>query len=196
MDEALRRQALMAQQDQRISEAVDREYAGLRSFIRKRVADQSEAEDILQDVFYELVEAYRLVKPVEQVTAWLFRVARNRIIDVFRRKKRESARMELPPSALEAGESLQLDELLPSPDAGPEAAYMRSVLTEELDAALDELPDEQREVFVAHEFMGYSFQEIAAQTGVGVNTLLSRKHYAVLHLRRRLQAIYDEFNKK
>lgn len=195
MDEALRRQWLMAQQDQQISEAVDREYAGLRNFIRKRVVDQGDAEDILQDVFYELVEAYRMMKPVEQVTAWLFRVARNRIIDLFRRKKREALRSEPSLSVTEDGDSLQLDELLPSPDAGPEAAYIRTALAEELDEALDELPDEQREVFVAHELMGYSFQEIAEQTGVNVYTLLSRKRYAVQHLRKRLRAIYDEFVK-
>ena len=183
MDEALRRQWPMAQEDQRISEAVDREYAGLRSFIRKHVADQGEAEDILQDVFYELVEAYRLMKPVEQVTAWLFRVARNRIIDRFRRKKREALRIE-PPRLTEEGDSLQLDELLPSPEGGPEAAFIRNALAEELDAALDELPDEQREVFLAQELMGYSFNEIAEQTGVRISTLLSRKRYAVLHFRR------------
>ena len=194
MDEALRRQWLMAQQDQRISEAINREHARLRNFIRKRVADQGDAEDILQDVFYELVEAYRMMKPVEQVTAWLFRVARNRITDLFRRKKREASRNE-PTGVTDDGEVLQLDDLLPSPDAGPEAAYTRRVLSEELDAALDELPDEQREVFVAHELMGYSFKELAAQTGVSVNTLLSRKHYAILHLRERLQAINDEFRK-
>jgi len=194
MDEALRRQWLMAQQDQRISEAINREHARLRNFIRKRVADQGDAEDILQDVFYELVEAYRMMKPVEQVTAWLFRVARNRITDLFRRKKREASRNE-PTGVTDDGEVLQLDDLLPSPDAGPEAAYARRVLSEELDAALDELPDEQREVFVAHELMGYSFKELAAQTGVSVNTLLSRKHNAILHLRERLQAIYDEFRK-
>jgi len=194
MDEALRRQWLMAQQDQRISEAINREHARLRNFIRKRVVDQGDAEDILQDVFHELVEAYRMMKPVEQVTAWLFRVARNRITDLFRRKKREASRNEAT-GVTDDGEVLQLDDLLPSPDAGPEAAYARRVLSEELDAALDELPDEQREVFVAHELMGYSFKELAAQTGVSVNTLLSRKHYAILHLRERLQAIYDEFRK-
>lgn len=183
----------MAHQDRRISEAIDRDYAGLRAFIRKRVADQSEAEDILQDVFYELVEAYRLMKPVEQVTAWLFRVARNRIIDLFRRKKRQTARTESPSD--EEGAVLPIEELLPSPDAGPEAAYVRTALAEELDDALEELPDEQRQVFVAHEVMGYSFEEIAAQTGVNINTLLARKRYAVLHLRKRLQAIYDEFVK-
>jgi RNA polymerase sigma factor (sigma-70 family) len=184
----------MAEQDQRISEAIEREQSRLRNFIRRRVADRDDAEDVLQDVFYELVEAYRMMTPVEQVTAWLFRVARNRIIDLFRKKSREALRNQ-PPAATEDGETLPLEELLPSPDAGPDAAYARSVLLDELDAAVDELPDEQREVFIAHELMGYSFKEIAAQTGVSVNTLLSRKHYAVLYLRDRLQAIHDEFTK-
>lgn len=183
----------MHEQDRHISEAVDRDYAGLRAFISKRVADQGEAEDILQDVFYELVEAYRLMKPVEQVTAWLFRVARNRIIDLFRRKKRGVRRTEVLPN--DDGTALQLEELLPSADAGPEGAYVRTVLAEELDEALNELPEEQREVFIAQEIMGYSFQELAEQTGVSVNTLLSRKRYAVLYLRKRLQAIYDGFVK-
>jgi RNA polymerase sigma factor (sigma-70 family) len=191
MDRALRKQWAMTEQDQRISEAIDRERPRLRNFIRRRVGDQSDAEDILQDVFYELVEAYRLMKPVEQVTAWLFRVARNRITDLFRSKQREALRSE--PAVVENGEMLALEDLLPSPDAGPDAAYARTVLLEELDAALDELPDEQREVFIAHEVMGYSFKELAGQTGVSVNTLLSRKHYAVLFLRERLQAIHDEF---
>ena len=193
MDEALKIQWRMAEQDQRISEAVSREQARLRNFIRRRVADQGDAEDILQDVFYELVEAYRMMKPVEQVTAWLFRVARNRITDLFRRKKRE-ARSE-PAAITEDGETVHGEDLLPAPDAGPQVAFARGVLIEELDAALDELPDEQREVFIAHELMGYSFKELAAQSGVRVNTLLSRKHYAVVHLRQRLQAIYDEFTK-
>jgi RNA polymerase sigma factor (sigma-70 family) len=192
MAEALRRQWAMAEQDERISEAIEREQSRLRNFIRRRVADRDDAEDVLQDVFYELVEAYRLMKPVEQVTAWLFRVARNRIIDLFRKKSREALRNQ-PPAVADDGETLPLEELLPSPEDGPDAAYARSVLLDELDAALDELPDEQREVFVAHELMGYSFKEIAAQTGVSVNTLLSRKHYAVLYLRERLQAIRDEF---
>jgi RNA polymerase sigma factor (sigma-70 family) len=193
MDQALRKQWMMAQQDQQISEAISREQSRLRNFIRKRVADQGDAEDILQDVFYELVELYRMMKPVEQVTAWMFRVARNRITDLFRKKKREALRIE--PAVTEDGEVRWLEELLPSPEAGPEAAYARSVLAEELDDALDELPDEQREVFIAHELMGYSFKELARQSGIGVNTLLSRKHYAVLHLRQRLQAIYDEYRK-
>jgi RNA polymerase sigma factor (sigma-70 family) len=195
MDEVLRRQWPMAQQDQRISEAVEREYAGLRRFIRKRVADPGEAEDILQDVFYELVEAYRMLKPIEQVTAWLFRVARNRIIDVFRRKNREALSRQSSSILSDDSDSSTLEELLPSPDAGPEAVYMQNAMAEELDAALDELPDGQREAFVAHELMGYSFQEIAARTGVSVNTLISRKHYAVLHLRKRLQSVYHEFMK-
>jgi RNA polymerase sigma factor (sigma-70 family) len=194
MAEALRRQWAMAEQDQRISEAIEREQSRLRNFIRRRVADRDDAEDVLQDVFYELVEAYRLMKPVEQVTAWLFRVARNRIIDLFRKKSREALRNQ-PTTVTGGGETLPLEELLPSPEAGPDAAYARSVLLDELDAALDELPDDQREVFVAHELMGYSFKEIAGQTGVSVNTLLSRKHYAVLYLRERLQAIHDEFTK-
>jgi RNA polymerase sigma factor (sigma-70 family) len=194
MDAALKRYWAMADQDQRVSEAIDREQSRLRNFIRRRVPDRDDAEDVLQDVFYELVEAYRMVKPVEQVTAWLFRVARNRITDLFRRRSREALRNEPAPITAD-GEILPLEEWLPSPDAGPDAAYARGVLLEELDAALDELSDDQREVFIAHELMGYSFKEIAAQTGLGVNTLLSRKHYAVLHLRERLQAIHDEFTK-
>lgn len=195
MEQALSKQWPMAQQDQRISEAITRDRARLRNFIRSRVADPGEAEDILQDVFYELVEAYRMMKPVEQVTAWLFRVARNRIIDLFRRREREAQRTVAATQTEEGAELLPWD-LLSSPDAGPEAAYARGVLLEELDDALDELPEEQREVFVAHELMGYSFKELAAKSGVSVNTLLSRKHYAVLHLRERLQAIYEEFTQR
>src|SRR5580698_2498521 len=194
MDEALSKQWMMAKQDDRISEAVEREQARLSNFIRRRVSDPGDAEDILQEVFYELVETYRTMKPVEQVTAWLFRVARNRITDLFRKRQREALRRE-PDVLTEDGEVFELEDLLPAPDAGPDAAYTRSVLLEELDAALEELPDEQRDVFVAHELMGYSFKEIAAQTDVSVNTLLSRKHYAVQHLRERLQAIYNDFRK-
>jgi RNA polymerase sigma factor (sigma-70 family) len=194
MEEALRN-GLMAQQDQRISDAVRKDYPGLRAFIRKRVADQSDAEDILQEVFFELVEAYRLMKPVEQVTAWLFRVARNRITDLFRRRTRE-AQVTEPAKFNDKGEELLLDELLPSPDAGPDATYARGVLVEALDDALEELPAEQREVFIAHELMGYSFKELAEQSGTSVNTLLSRKHYAVLHLRKRLQSVYEEFTRR
>jgi len=192
MDEALRKQWTMAEQDQRISEAIEREQSRLRNFIRKRVADQGDAEDVLQDVFYELVEANRLMKPIEQVTAWLYKVARSRITDLFRKKKREVPGSERAVGT-EDGQEPHWEDLLPSPDAGPASAYARNVLLEELDAALDELPAEQREVFIGHELVGYSFKELAAQTGVSVNTLLSRKRYAVLHLRRRLQSIYDEF---
>src|SRR5579864_4339741 len=194
MDEALRKPWPMTEQDQKISEAISRDEPRLRNFIRRRVADQGEAEDILQEVFYELVEAYRMMKPVEQVTAWLFRVARNRITDLFRSKKRQASTESVVSTA--DGEEFQWEDLLPSPDAGPEAAYARSVLLEEMDDALDELPEEQREVFIGHEFMGYSFKELSARSGVGVNTLLSRKHSAVLHLRKRLQAIYAEFTKR
>ena len=193
MDEALRKQRPMTEQDERISEAVQREHARLRNFIRRRVPDPRDAEDILQDVFYELVEANRLLMPIEHVTGWLFRVARNRITDLFRKKKPESFSNAAVED--EGGEVLQLEDLLPSPDAGPDAVYARNVLLDELEMAVDELPEEQREVFIAHELEGRSFKEIAAATGVSVNTLLSRKHYAVLHLRERLQDIYDELTK-
>jgi RNA polymerase sigma factor (sigma-70 family) len=183
----------MAEQDQRITAAIAQEHGRLRNFIRKRVADDSDVEDILQDVFYELVAASRLMKPIEEVSAWMFRVARNRIIDRFR-KKRPAASISDSLVTEDQGEgSLLLEDLLPSPDAGPDAAYARGVLFDELDAALDELPEEQREVFVAHELEGRSFKELAEETGLGVNTLLARKHYAVLHLRKRLRAIHDEF---
>jgi RNA polymerase sigma factor (sigma-70 family) len=181
------------EQDQRISEVVTREQSRLRNFIRRRVPDSRDAEDILQDVFYELVEANRLLMPIDHVTGWLFRVARNRITDLFRKKKPES--FSDTAIADEDGELLQLEDLLPSPDAGPEAIYARHVLLDELELAVDELPAEQRAVFVAHELEGRSFKEIAALTGVSLNTLLSRKRYAVLHLRERLQSIYDEFTK-
>jgi RNA polymerase sigma factor (sigma-70 family) len=194
MSKALSTDWMAIEQDQRISEAVELEQARLRNFIRKRVADESDAEDILQDVFYELVEAYRMMKPVQQVSAWLFRVARNRITDLFRKKRPEALSNDRAAPA-EDGEVLPLEDLLPSPDAGPDAVYARNVLSEELDAALDELPEEQREIFIAHELDGYTFKELAAATGLSVNTLLSRKHYAVIHLRERLQAIYDELTK-
>jgi RNA polymerase sigma factor (sigma-70 family) len=195
MDKALDKAWMMNEQDRKLSETVERERGRLRNFIRRRVPDEAEAEDILQDVFYELVEAYRLMKPIEQMGAWLFRVARNRIIDVFRKKKPEAMSV-LPSQGQEDAEQLTLEELLPSPEAGPEAEYARSVLLDELDAALEELPDDQRDIFVAHEIEGRSFKEISAETGVSVNTLLSRKHHAVLHLRRRLQSIYDEFTNR
>jgi RNA polymerase sigma factor (sigma-70 family) len=181
------------EQDQRISEVVKREGSRLRNFIRRRVADPRDVEDVLQDVFYRLVEANRLLMPIDHVTGWLFRVARNRITDLFRKKKPEL--FSDAASEDEDGELLQIEDLLPSSVAGPEALYFRNLLLDELELALDELPDEQREVFVAHELDGRSFKEFAEETGVSVNTLLSRKRYAVLHLRKRLQSIYDEFTK-
>src|SRR5713226_1448396 len=193
MDEALRKPWPMAEQDQRISEVVKRERSRLRNFIRRRVPDPRDAEDILQDVFYELVEANRLLMPIEHVTGWLFRVARNRITDLFRKNKPES--FSDTAVADEDDNLLQLEDLLPSPDAGPEALYARQVLLAELELAVEELPEAQRKVFVGHELEGRSFKEMAAETGVSVNTLLSRKRYAVLHLRERLQSIYDEFTK-
>ncbi len=183
-----------AEQNQWIAQAMEKDESRLRNYIRKHVVDLEAAEDILQDVFVELVEAYRLLKPIEQVSGWLFRVAKNRIIDRFRGRRLESL------SDAKYGEdddaAVSLEDLLPSPDAGPEAAYARSVLLDEIDDALEEMPPEQRSVFVAHEWEGYSFKELAQETGVSVNTLLSRKRYAVLHLRRRLQSIYEEFVKK
>jgi RNA polymerase sigma factor (sigma-70 family) len=188
MDEVLHAVELTAE-DRRIADTIGREQNRLRNFIRKRVADIDDAEDILQDVFYELVVATRLMKPIEHVSGWLFRVARNRITDLFRLK-----RADVSTDDPVAGEdNLSFEDLLPSPEAGPEAAYARHVLLEELEAALDELPDEQRDVFIAHEIEGRSFRELAAEAGLSVNTLLARKHYAVLRLRRRLRAIHDEF---
>ena len=181
------------EQDRQISEVVTREQSRLRNFIRRRVPDPRDAEDILQEVFYELVEANRLLMPIEHVTGWLFRVARNRITDLFRKKRPES--FSDAAVTRDEEELLQLEDLLPSPEAGPDALYARSVLLDELEFALDELPEEQREVFVGHEIEGRSFKEMAAETGVSINTLLSRKRYAVLHLRERLQSIYHELTK-
>jgi RNA polymerase sigma factor (sigma-70 family) len=193
MKEAASLERMPLEQDQRISEVVTREQSRLRNFIRRRVPDPRDAEDILQDVLYELVEANRLLMPIEHVTGWLFRVARNRITDLFRKKKTESFSDNAV--AGEDDERLQLEDLLPSPDAGPEALYARNVLLDELELAVGELPEEQRQVFVAHELDGRSFKEMAAETGVSVNTLLSRKRYAVLHLRARLQSMYNELTK-
>jgi RNA polymerase sigma factor (sigma-70 family) len=193
MKDAASLERMSLEQDRRISEVVKREQSRLHNFIRRRVPDPRDAEDILQEVFYELVEANRLLMPIEHVTGWLFRVARNRIKDLFRKKKPES--FSDAAVATDDEELLRLEDLLPSPDAGPDALYARSVLLDELEFALDELPDEQREVFVGHELERRSFKEMAAETGVSVNTLLSRKRYAVLHLRERLQSIYDEFTK-
>ncbi|HXA20276.1 MAG TPA: sigma-70 family RNA polymerase sigma factor [Thermoanaerobaculia bacterium] len=181
----------MTENDRRISEIVAAEGSRLRNFIRRRVPDPSDVEDLLQEVFYKLVEANRLLMPIEHVTGWLFRVARNRITDLFRKNEPESFSDEGVVG--DDGEMLQIEDLLPSPDAGPDALYVRHVLLDEVELAISELHDEQREVFIAHELEGRSFKELSAETGVNVNTLLSRKHYAVLHLRERLQSIYDEF---
>jgi RNA polymerase sigma factor (sigma-70 family) len=182
-------ESTVAGQDQLIAEAIERDVPRLRSFIRRRVLDSSDAEDVLQDVFYELISAYRLMKPLEQVTAWLYRVARNRITDLFRRRKAVS----LSDPAAEDDDAPSLEDLLPSPDAGPDAVYARNLLLDALDGALDELPEEQREVFIAHELLGRSFKEMSEETGTSVNTLLSRKRYAVLRLRERLQELKEDF---
>ena len=193
MKDAASLEPMAPEQDQPISDVVERERSRLRNFIRRRVPDPRDAEDILQEVFYELVEANRLLMPIEHVTGWLFRVARNRIIDLFRTKRPESFSDAVVSD--EDDDRLQLEDLLPSPDAGPEALYARHVLLDAVESAIDELPKEQREAFVAHELVGRSFKEMAAETGVSVNTLLSRKRYAVRHLRERLQGVFDEFTK-
>ena len=194
MKDKARLERMAPDQEQRIDDVVKRERPRLLNFIRRRVPDPLDAEDIVQEVFYELVEANHLLMPIEHLTGWLFRVARNRIIDLFRRKKPES----FSEAAVEDGdgEVLRLEDLLPSSEAGPEALYARGLLLEELEAAIEELPEEQREVFVGHELEGRSFKEMAAESGVNVNTLLSRKRYAVLELRERLQGIYDEWTRK
>jgi RNA polymerase sigma factor (sigma-70 family) len=192
MEDALRAGRMTAKQEQDATAVFRQERGRLRNFIRKRVANESDAEDILQEVFSELVESYWLMRPVEQVGAWLFRVARNRITDLFRKTKTEPRGVDVASPEDEDGLG-GLDELLPSPEMGPEAAYARGVLLDELEAALEELPQAQREAFVAHALEGRSFKELAGVTGVSVNTLLSRKHYAVLFLRERLQAIYDDY---
>jgi RNA polymerase sigma factor (sigma-70 family) len=184
----------MAERDLQLSLIIAEQRSRLRNFIRRRVPDPSDAEDIVQEVFYELVEANRLLMPIEHVTGWLYRVARNRIIDLFRKKKPE--RFGDAAVENEYGEILQVEDLLPSPDAGPEALYMRGVLLDELELAIEALPEEQREVFIAHEIDGRSFKELSAETGISMSTLLSRKRYAILHLRGKLQSIYDEFVKK
>jgi len=196
MSAALTHRLTAAAQDREIAATVQRERGRLLAFIRRRIADAAEAEDVLQEALFELVLAYRTLQPVRQARAWLTRVARNRIIDRFRRRSRE--RPADPPAA--AGEELDdgaddgaFEDLLPAPDGGPESAFIRELLLEEIEAALGELPREQREVFVAHELDGVSFRELSARSGVSVNTLLARKRYAVLHLRQRLRAAWDDW---
>lgn len=181
------------EQDRRISSVVKDESARLRNFIRRRVADEADAEDILQEVFYEFVQTYRLMKPIEQAGAWLFRVARNRIIDRFRKHRNDP--LEHGPSGAEDEERFSLDDLLPSRAAGPEAIYARTLMIDALQVAIDELPAEQRDVFIAHEIEGRSFKDMAAESGISINTLLARKRYAVQSLRKRLKSIYDEFSR-
>jgi len=182
----------MSDQDRQITEVIVREESRLRNFIRKWVPEEADVEDVLQDVFFEFVEAQRMMTPLRQAGAWMFRVARNRMTDLFRRRSTEARRRE-PVERDPDGDVLALEDWLPSPDAGPDAVYARNVILAELDAALEELPPEQREVFIAHELEGVSFKDLAAETGLPLNTLLSRKHYAVLHLRKRLRAIYKEY---
>jgi len=184
----------MIEQDRQIAEVIASERPRLRNFIRRRVADESDVEDLLQEVFFELVEAHRMLKPIDYVTGWLFRVARNRITDLFRKKKP----VTFADLAIEGedGELLNIEDMLPSSDAGPEALYVRGVIFDELEAALEELPADQRQVFIAHEFEGRSFKELAEESGTNINTLLARKRYAVGHLRERLQTIYDEVSMK
>lgn len=184
----------MIEQDRQIADVIANERPRLRSFIRRRVANEADVEDLLQDVLFELVRAHRLLMPIEFVTGWLYRVARNRITDLFRKKRPEA----FGDAAYEdeEGEVLEVEDMLPSPDAGPDAQYLRGVLLDELELALAELPPEQREVFIANEMEGRSFKEMSAESGVSMNTLLSRKRYAVLHLRERLQRIHDEFLEK
>jgi RNA polymerase sigma factor (sigma-70 family) len=189
MDAALARHRMVSEQNQQIAEAVRRESGRLRAFIRRRVRDDGETEDILQDVLYELVAAYRRVQPLEEVGAWLFRVARNRVIDFFRRKRP----VEVPDAFADDAERPVLDELLLPADEAPDAALARQLLLEQLSEAIEELPREQRYVFIAHELEGQSFKDMAARTGIPLNTLLARKHYAVKHLRRRLQGAYDDW---
>ena len=185
------RELSMNEQDRLIAEAVERDEPRLRNFIRRRVADIGDAEDVLQDVFSELVEASRVMKPAEEMTAWLFRVTRNRITDLFRRRKAVS----LSDPVSDEDDARTLEDLLPSPDAGPDAEFARGVMIDAMEDALEELPPNQREVFVAHELEGRSFKEISEATGVGVNTLLSRKRYAVLYLRERLKDIHESYGK-
>lgn len=179
----------LAEQDRSIAKAMERNEPRLRRFIRSRVLDTGDVEDILQDVFFELIEAYRMLKPAEHVTAWLFTVARNRITDLFRKRKATS----LDEVAERGEDDKTLGDLLPSPDAGPDALFARNLLFDALEEALDELPEAQREVFIAHEFEGRSFKELSAETGTSLNTLLSRKRYAVLHLRERLKEIREQY---
>ncbi|MGC2300097.1 MAG: sigma-70 family RNA polymerase sigma factor [Acidobacteriaceae bacterium] len=184
----------MTEQDRQISKVIAEEGSRLRNFIRRRVPNEADVEDLLQEVFYKLVEANRLLMPIDYVTGWLFSVARNGITDFFRKKR--PVNFTDVAAEDEEGELLVMEDLLPSPDAGPDALYLRRVLLEELESAVADLAVEQRAVFVAHELEGRSFKEMSAESGVKVNTLLARKRYAVLQLRERLQSVHDELMRK
>jgi RNA polymerase sigma factor (sigma-70 family) len=182
---------MAAEQKEKIGLTVQQERRRLLDFIRKRIPDEDDAEDILQDVFYQFTESFML-QPIEQVSAWLFRAARNRITDLFRKKKSIPFSRTFTPHDDE-DDSFSINDLLPDPADGPEAIYARKIVVTELMDALDELPVEQREAFVMSEIENKSFKEMAEITGEGVNTLLSRKRYAVLFLRERLQNLYTDF---
>ena len=191
MQAALSEPLTLSQQDRDIAATVRRERGRLLAYIRRWIVDAAEAEDIVQESLYELVLAYRMMQPVEQAGAWLARVARNRVIDRFRRKGARSGAVEM--RSHEEDPASGLADLLPAADSGPEAAVMRGILLAEVEAALAELPAEQREVFIAQELDGVSFRDLAQRSGVGINTLLSRKRYAVRFLRARLQAAWDDW---
>lgn len=180
------------EQDDKIKEAVAKEQGRLKNFIRSRVSNEIEAEDILQDVFFQLTQTYRLMKPVEDASAWLFRVARNKITDVFRKNKPEPVSSKIIENT-EEGESLSLLDILPSGDLSPEGEFIQNMIMEELDHAIEELPEEQSYIFIQNEVEGRSFKELSNETGLNVNTLISRKRYAVMYLRERLESIYNEF---
>jgi RNA polymerase sigma factor (sigma-70 family) len=182
----------MAQmKNEKIAEVVHKDRAKLLSFIRKRVSDKDDAEDILQDVFYQLTQAYDMIGSLDKVTSWMYTVARNKITDLYRKKKPEPFKSTYQG---DEEESLSMENLLPALGNTPEDAFFKSVIWDAITEALDELPIEQREVFVKNEFEDISFKELSAMTGVSVNTLLSRKRYAVLHLRARLKSLYEELN--
>lgn len=182
------------QQTTIINDAVKKERGRLLKFIRSKVRSEEDAEDILQDVFYQLASNHGIVDTIENMAAWLFRVARNRIIDVYRKRKPESIDTN---AAYDADEDetyfFGLAKLSSDENDEPDAQYERSMVWETLTEALNELPEEQRDVFILHELENKSFQDIAEITGVPINTLLSRKRYAVLHLRKRMQGLYDDF---
>jgi RNA polymerase sigma factor (sigma-70 family) len=197
MQRAIALSRVAIEDNERISATVAAQGPKLRAFVRRQIADLGEVEDIVQDSFAQLVAAYRLMQPIEHVAAWLRRVATNRIIDRFRQRSRQPSLNDgfaLHEPGRAAGSAGIVEEWLAPEATGPEASYVRQVLTDELIAALEELPAEQREVFVAHELGGQSFRELAVRLGVGVNTLLGRKHAAVQHLRRRLRDIRSEFD--